>query len=177
MNDRTVVRFCVASDLQEGNGSRGPKPRGWQTRFRESFTKGAPNDCWEWTGNILNTGYGSLSIANVHYLAHRLAFLIGNGRINPDLLVMHSCDNRKCVNPKHLSQGTDADNVRDAWLKGRTQKGERNGMAKLSEAEVTEIKRKFRSGHSSMSQLAKQYRVWGPCIWRIIRGLRWKHIP
>jgi len=177
MNARTSVRFRVASDLKEGRGSRGPKPRGWQIRFHEQFVKGSPNDCWEWRGVKFNTGYGSLAIANVHYLAHRLAFLVANGKINPDLLVMHSCDNRKCVNPKHLSQGTDADNIRDAWLKGRMPNGERNGMAKLSEKEVVEIKGQFRSGRFSMSQLAEQYGVCVPCIWRIIHGLRWKHIP
>ena len=177
MSKRIRVHLCVASDLKEGSGSRGPKPRGWQTRFHEQFIKGRTNDCWEWTGNFLSTGYGSLSIANVHYLAHRLAFLLANGRIDPDLLVMHSCDNRKCVNPKHLSQGTDADNIKDAWVKGRLQKGERNGMSKLSETEVIKIRSEFQSGRFSMVQLGKQYGVWWPCIWKIVRRQSWKHIP
>lgn len=164
------------ADLVEDQGSRGPKPRGFVVRFWENVQKGKPEDCWIWKGPMLNTGYGSISIANIPRLAHRVSFLIAHGKINPDLLVMHSCDNRKCVNPSHLSQGTDLDNIHDAWVKGRLQKGERNGMAKLSESDVLLIRREYESGKSSMRELAERFSVYVPCIWRIVNKLRWKHL-
>ena len=176
MSARSVVRFSRPSDLVEGTALTGPKPRGWRVRFAEGFTQLGKNDCWEWTGVIQNNGYGTLSIANRPYLAHRLAFVLAHGKIDPDLLVMHSCDNRRCVNWHHLSQGTDADNIKDAWRKGRLQKGETNGMSKLTEKEVLAIKEKYGSGSYTMAQLAEDYGVWPPCIWRILRGLRWKHL-
>jgi len=172
-----VVRFKSEADLVEGLGARGPKPRGWKIRFNENFKKGAPDECWEWTGEMAKkTGYGVLSIADTHYLAHRISFMVENGSIDPILLVMHSCDNRKCVNPAHLSQGTDADNIADAVSKGRLQKGETNGMAKLTEAQVIKIKLLRRSGET-VTDLADTYGVHPPCISRIVNGKRWKHTP
>jgi len=177
VSQRTVQIYRTPDDIKEGHNRKGPRPRGWKIRFYENFSKGKPDECWEWKGRMYNTGYGELSIANMSYGAHRLAFVLANGKIDPDLLVMHSCDNRKCVNPAHLSQGTDADNIGDAWRKGRLQKGETNGMAKLTEKQVVRIKQEYRSGKSSMAELADAYGVWVPCIWRIVRGLRWKHVP
>lgn len=174
---RITVRFCVPSDLLEGQGSRGPKPRGWRIRFYEQFKERGRDECWEWVGErIQQSGYGVLSIANVYYLAHRLSFVLANGKIDPDLLVMHSCDNRRCVNPKHLSQGTDKDNIQDALRKGRMLKGEKNGMSKLTEEKVVEIRRLHRFGET-VTDLADTYKVHPPCISRIVKRHRWKHIP
>ena len=34
-------------------------------------------------------------------------------------VVMHTCDNKKCINPKHLVAGTQKQNMEDAARKGR----------------------------------------------------------
>lgn len=67
------------------------------------------------------------------YEFHRLG-------INEDLVVMHSCDNPSCVNIKHLSQGTQKDNVMDAVRKKRMARGERNGSCKITDEAVESIK-------------------------------------
>jgi hypothetical protein len=52
--------------------------------------------------------------------AHRLAWELANNRPVPDgLVVMHSCDNPRCVNPSHLSVGTQSQNIHDSIRKGR----------------------------------------------------------
>ena len=74
--------------------------------------------CWEWTGYIGKNGYGRISINGKYKSAHRLAYQLHYNKI-PDRHVCHSCDNRKCINPSHLWLGTDKDNLRDMWKKGR----------------------------------------------------------
>lgn len=76
-------------------------------------------ECMEWQGNKDKDGYGEVRRRGVRKKAHRLSFLLYYGALTPGLQVMHSCDNPSCINPKHLSEGTCADNMRDKAKKGR----------------------------------------------------------
>jgi hypothetical protein len=84
-------------------------------------------ECWLWGGNINPShGYGEYQPARgVRWRAHRLSFMLHNGPLVDGLVIMHSCDNRWCVNPAHLTQGTHADNERDCVAKGRHYKQKR----------------------------------------------------
>lgn len=51
---------------------------------------------------------------------HRLIYMLVAGKwINSDTFVLHECDNRKCINPVHLFEGTAQDNTDDMISKGR----------------------------------------------------------
>ena len=72
-----------------------------------------PSGCIEWTGVTNNIGYGFIGATNNitgkgHMItAHRLALTIKLGRmIGSGLGAHHSCHNKLCVNPDHLSEGT-----------------------------------------------------------------------
>ncbi len=108
------------------------------------------------------------------YLAHRLAYEFANGSIPPGLYVLHSCDNRRCVNPKHLRLGTAKDNIHDALDRGRYPTGDRNGSAKLTGVEIDAIRIMLANGvgHKAISE---QFRVSRAHISAIATGRTWKH--
>lgn len=76
--------------------------------------------CWIWTGTKMGRGYGSFRFNGRPTGAHRISWMLANGKLpSSSKVIMHSCDNPACVNPGHLSEGTQSQNVRDCVTKGR----------------------------------------------------------
>jgi hypothetical protein len=141
--------------------------------------------CWLWTGTCDKNGYGRLMIDANPLLAHRLSWNIHYGDIPPtdsrykkgeSKHVLHHCDNPTCVNPEHLYLGTPQDNTNDMWNRGRAKPGhlvgEKHGMAKLTEAQVREI----RQGNETYRVLAKRFGVSATTIADVRHRHIWKHI-
>jgi hypothetical protein len=85
-------------------------------RFWEKVETGL--DCWIWTAAVNKDGYGKFWFGGV-MRAHRFAWEDLIGPIPPGKHVLHKCDNRRCVNTEHLFIGTNSDNAKDAFHKGR----------------------------------------------------------
>jgi len=77
------------------------------------------NGCWEWQGGINSTGRGIFWLNSKTPKAHRISWEIHNGPVEGDFLVLHHCDNGKCVNPNHLYLGTFKDNSNDRLKRNR----------------------------------------------------------
>lgn len=103
-------------------------------RFHDSYKVGEADACWPWQRAAFRTGYGRFNVARTSVVASRAMYMLIHGAIPAEMEVCHSCDNRICVNPKHLWLGTSRDNAQDCIAKGRKVLafGESNGLAKLS---------------------------------------------
>lgn len=75
-------------------------------------------DCWKWTGAISTNGYGSFFNGIKTVRAHRYSFEIFIGSIPKKKVIMHLCNNKKCVNPFHLLHGSQLENVEAAIREG-----------------------------------------------------------
>lgn len=148
------------------------------------------DECWPWTGFKRIRDYGGFWINGRMFTASRISFFLSFG--DPGMyLVLHKCDNPPCCNPNHLFLGLGADNVADCENKGRgnhprgdaqglrkhpeaASRGEKHGRAKLSEEQITQIRKLYRKGLGI--RLAEQFGVGQSQILRIVKGEHWKHL-
>lgn len=126
---RRKQRFCGRSCSTK---SYAPKPIPIADRFWQHVDRSARKDgCWLWTGAQHN-GYGRVSFNRRSALAHRVSYFLVRGEW-PTKFALHLCDNPPCVNPEHLLDGDQAENMRQCAERGRTRKpmtktGETHGL-------------------------------------------------
>ena len=95
--------------------------------------------CWNWLREIIQpSGYGRVWHGKTNKnreLAHRWSYRIWKGPLDKHLQIDHLCRNRKCINPSHLEQVTQAENIRrgERSLKTHCPKGHQYTKDNLSE--------------------------------------------
>ncbi len=158
--------------------------------FLKLVNKNNSGGCWLWVGPK-RAQYGGWTFNKRTKYAHRAAWQLFCGCIPHSLWVLHKCDNKFCVNPKHLFLGTQCDNIADMVSKGRNSwspKGnpsslKHDGWAefwagkirsnKLTPKQVEEIRASYVPRLVTRKDLAIKYGVSVSAISKIIDGLSW----
>lgn len=137
-----------------------------------------PSGCSIWMGGINDQGYGLIRDGKRQKRAHRVAWELANGPIPEGMVVLHNCDIPSCVNPDHLSVGTQAENLKDMFAKHRGKipsvRGERQGSSKLTADDVREIRRLAAS--KSQPEIAAMFGIDRSNVSVIVLRKGWKHV-
>lgn len=136
-----------------------------EARFWKSVRK--TDGCWLWEAGCDRDGYGRFAaiIGGVPTrLATRYSYMLHTGEVlDSSVLIMHSCDTPRCVNPGHLSAGTPRENSQDMVRKGRHISGNKQKAHKLSKVTDDQVRDILRDPRR-YPEIAKEY------------GLSYQHI-
>lgn len=136
-----------------------------------------PQECVQFSGKQQPNGYGRVSVDGRYRRAHVVACELAHGLRPPDKTdAAHSCGNHMCINPRHLRWATRIENEADKVLHGRDIRGERSGTARLTRAQVLDIRKRYDRGGVTQQQLADFYGVHVMTINSIVNRRTWRHI-
>lgn len=147
-------------------------------RFMQKVKVGGAEECWEWQAGIDQSGYGTFHLKGTTVHANRVAAHLFLGfDLDSELYVLHACDNRPCVNPRHLFIGTHDDNMKDMARKERSgaPKGERHSRAQFSDHAVRRIRLMYELG-AKPKAISEIFKVAKTGIKHIVKGETWKHL-
>lgn len=85
--------------------------------------------------------------------AHRISFVLNNGFIDEDLMILHKCNNPPCINPFHLYKGTGKQNADDRERSGH------HGIYKLTLDDAAEMRRLYSTGKYTHAQIAEKFSI------------------
>jgi hypothetical protein len=153
-------------------------------RFIDNLKMGADDECWFYGKNQHYARIREAGAGSRQWLAHRYAYWIFNGRLPDDKVIMHTCDNPRCVNPYHLVAGSQRENIADASAKGRLRgnfktgddprrrKGSAHPISKLVESDIPII----RADTRPTRLVSEEYGVSRDLIRAIKRRKAWRHV-
>lgn len=96
------------------------------------------------------------------------------GPVPPGKCVMHTCDNKMCINPEHLKAGTLADNNHDMQRKGRASGGSHPGEEAYNAKFTNEQVRSIRKRGIFTKAEARRLGCSSPTLYRIRDGINYQ---
>lgn len=160
-------------------------------RFLSKIVEDQVTGCWEWIGSKGGSGYGQFwyrgKLIPAHwFLLHRHPSGIEEA--------CHICDNKLCVNPRHIFIGTRSDNMRDCVSKGRynqeasrkscfkmlekrrLHRGVNNHQCKLTQEQAL-LAKACPTRRGAAAFMAREFGVSLTVICDIRQGKRWTQLP
>jgi len=147
-------------------------------RFWPKVDRRRPDECWPWLGGRDKDGRGRVWFEGRNMPAPRASLILAGVEVPSDAFACHHCDSPPCVNPEHLYVGTPMTNVSDMDSRGRrvsrvahpASAGERNHNAKLTDAQVAEIRQRYSGTRGEQTALAREYGVTQALVHMIVKG-------
>lgn len=125
--------------------------------------------CHLWNSYTSKDGYAVLKFKKKRYRIARLLLEKKLGRkIISNKETCHKCNNRLCINPDHLYEGTHIENGADMSLVGSVS-GEKCGTSKITQEIAEEIKKLLKTG---MYPLAVSKKIGVP--FSIVKNIKYK---
>lgn len=88
-------------------------------RIVSKIIVGNKNSCWYWRGASSSKGYPITRWKVDGVWKNKNVSRLILGLEDRDIYACHSCDNPRCLNPKHLFPGDNSANIKDAVKKDR----------------------------------------------------------
>ncbi|HVI92293.1 MAG TPA: hypothetical protein VM659_28645 [Dongiaceae bacterium] len=142
-------------------------------KFWHRVDRSAGWGCWRWLGGS-NGGRPVIVVAGRKFFARRVSWALIRGESIDGLDIRMSCHDSKCVNPWHMSLSTRVETARDNGKLGRAAYGDRAGAAKLTEEQVSRIRRLLAIKLHDFNDLAAMFGVNKETIRAIAKGRTWK---
>ncbi|RWC99817.1 MAG: hypothetical protein EOS58_31730 [Mesorhizobium sp.] len=149
-------------------------------RYFERYTEEPMSGCWLWHASQTTAGYGNFTYEGETLYAHRCSFESEHGEGSAiGIVVRHRCDTPPCINPAHLIGGNQAENIDDAWRRGRMAPafGQDHVRAIVTEEHVIEMRRLATSNHSIHEIQALFPMIKRNAVDAAITGKSWAHLP
>lgn len=129
--------------------------------------------CHLWTAGLDSDGYGKFALTTTtrrqkHIKATHFAFFLRHGRW-PTAFVLHSCDTPACVNPDHLSEGTQRENITQCVQRGR------HHATKTDPEMVRVWRQRFETG-VRVASIAREFGVPYGRVSQAVHGRTWRHL-
>ena len=127
------------------------------------------DSCWRWTGSVSSSGYGYIGFNRQSLQPHRVSKYLEVREAIDEYQCNHTCDNKTCVNPRHIYLGDARQNIKDIPK-------ESANWAELTASDVREIRSRYKKEDIPQWKLGEEYGIRQEQVSKIVNYKQWSEI-